>query len=166
MKFAISWVPASRCRDRQSKADPVCPKYKYRPALVSFQYQSALMRRRLCSAFFCSEDNEANRHIFRARSLNSPADHTVARSANGTDELSNLQPLCDVCNSRKGNRPDDWWNRTLYFDKPLMTAVLPVSQLDFIYNRVCEFSDFFATSGCFSTYPRRGVNAGNFFAHS
>jgi hypothetical protein len=34
-------------------------------------------------------------------------EHTVARSANGTDELSNLQPLCDICNSRKGDRPDD-----------------------------------------------------------
>lgn len=71
-------------------------------------------------------------------------DHTVPRSANGTDELSNLQPLCDLCNSRKGDRPDGWWNRNLYFDKPLVTAGLRVSQLDYIYNRVCEFSDFFS----------------------
>ncbi len=71
-------------------------------------------------------------------------DHTIPRSAQGTDDLSNLQPLCDLCNSRKGNRPDGYWRRTLYFDKPLVTSRLRISQLDYIYNRIREFDEFFA----------------------
>jgi len=52
------------------------------------------------------------------------ADHIVPRARGGTDELSNLQPLCDTCNLKKGARPDNYWrNGKFYFDqKPNLTA--------------------------------------------
>lgn len=44
-------------------------------------------------------------------------DHIIARHAGGTDDLSNLQFLCRVCNSTKGIRPDNYWSQTFYWDK-------------------------------------------------
>lgn len=71
-------------------------------------------------------------------------DHIVPRTANGSDEVSNLQPLCVHCNSKKGGRPDGYWSRTFYFDKPVNTSNLRVAQLDFVMNPIHEYGDFFA----------------------
>ncbi|MCE3606373.1 HNH endonuclease [Massilia sp. P8910] len=71
-------------------------------------------------------------------------DHIQPRTAGGADEVANYQPLCDICNSKKGNRADWYWKETFYFDKPLVTTKLRISQHDFVYNRVLEFGEFFA----------------------
>jgi hypothetical protein len=71
-------------------------------------------------------------------------DHIKPRSSNGSDGVSNLQPLCRVCNSRKGPRADGYWQRTLYFDKSLNTNQLRVAQIDYVYNPIMEYAEFFA----------------------
>lgn len=71
-------------------------------------------------------------------------DHIVPRTDGGADDLSNLQPLCVHCNSKKGGRADRYWARAFYFDKPLDTRNLRVSQHDFIFNSILEYEDFFS----------------------
>ena len=39
---------------------------------------------------------------------NFTVDHVVPQSRGGTDHLDNLQPLCGVCNSLKGDRPQEY----------------------------------------------------------
>jgi hypothetical protein len=70
-------------------------------------------------------------------------DHIVPRTENGSDELSNLQPLCIFCNSKKGGRPDQYWSRSFFFDRPLSTGNLRVAQYDFVFNPIIEYADFF-----------------------
>jgi hypothetical protein len=76
--------------------------------------------------------------------VNLTIDHIIARSANGTDDVSNLQPLCRSCNSKKGKRPDHYWSRTLYFDRDLDTSCLRVAQVDFVYNVILQYAKFFS----------------------
>lgn len=71
-------------------------------------------------------------------------DHITPRSKQGTDDVSNLQPLCRSCNSKKGARPDNYWGRSFFFDKPLNTGQLRISQLDYVYNPVLEHKEFFS----------------------
>lgn len=71
-------------------------------------------------------------------------DHITPRTEGGTDDVSNLQPMCRICNSRKGARPDGYWNRSFYFDKPLNANQLRISQLDYIYNPIIENEEFFS----------------------
>lgn len=71
-------------------------------------------------------------------------DHITPRSEGGPDDVSNLQPKCRSCNSRKGARPDGYWSRSFYFDKPLNTNKLRISQMDYVYNPILENDEFFA----------------------
>lgn len=71
-------------------------------------------------------------------------DHITPRTMRGSDDLSNLQPLCRSCNSQKGSRPDGYWGRQHYFDKTLNSNKLRVSQLDYVYNSIMEYDEFFS----------------------
>lgn len=71
-------------------------------------------------------------------------DHITPRTAGGTNDVSNLQPLCRSCNSKKGARPDGYWGRSFYFDKPLNTNQLRISQMDYVYNPILENEEFFS----------------------
>lgn len=44
-------------------------------------------------------------------------DHIQPRHYAGPNDLGNLQFLCVPCNSRKGDRPDNYWRRPFYWDQ-------------------------------------------------
>jgi len=71
-------------------------------------------------------------------------DHIVPRVRGGSDEVSNLQPMCRSCNSRKGSRQDSYWGKQFYFDLPLNRSALRVSQDDFVFAKMEEYREFFA----------------------
>jgi hypothetical protein len=71
-------------------------------------------------------------------------DHITPRTSGGTNDVSNLQPLCRTCNSKKGARPDGYWGRSFFFDKPLNTNKLRISQMDYVYNPILENEEFFS----------------------
>lgn len=71
-------------------------------------------------------------------------DHIVPRVLGGGPEVSNLQPMCRPCNSRKGGRPDGYWGRPHYFDASINRAKLFVSQDDFVYGVIEDYREFFA----------------------
>lgn len=71
-------------------------------------------------------------------------DHRRSRLADGTDALSNLQPLCRSHNSSKGGRPDGYWERHLYFDNALNLQALRTSQRDYVYHPLLDHCAFFA----------------------
>ncbi|MEG3838935.1 DEAD/DEAH box helicase family protein [Microcoleus sp. herbarium14] len=45
-------------------------------------------------------------------------DHIHARRNGGTDDITNLQPLCRKHNSQKGIKPDAYWEKIFFFDHP------------------------------------------------
>lgn len=68
-------------------------------------------------------------------------DHIVPRTSeawNGDMQRAhapdNLQPMCRKHNSQKSTRPDDYWSKTLYFDRRINIDKLRASQADFIYS--------------------------------
>ncbi|HYW88554.1 MAG TPA: HNH endonuclease [Chloroflexota bacterium] len=72
-------------------------------------------------------------------------DHVLPRSLGGGNELSNLQILCRVHNSRKGTRPDDYWGRQFYFDREPNLANLRTMQRELGWNAITErYADWFA----------------------
>ena len=70
-------------------------------------------------------------------------DHIVPRSNNGTNDATNLQPLRRDLNSSKGNRPDNYWRKSFYFDQPVDQHILRVSQWDFIHQCILEYREQF-----------------------
>ena len=71
-------------------------------------------------------------------------DHILPRVRGGSDEVSNLQPMCRKCNSHKGTRPDTYWGKQFYFDLPLNRSALRVSQDNFVFSLMEEHAEFFA----------------------
>lgn len=71
-------------------------------------------------------------------------DHIIPQSRGGDNSFENLQPMCIHHNSSKGARPDDFWTKTLYFDRPLDLSKLRVAQSDFAYYKIYkEYADYF-----------------------
>jgi hypothetical protein len=82
----------------------------------------------------CQESDEDNLFV----------DHLVSRFLDGTDALSNLQPMCRNHNSQKSYRDDAYWKKLFFFDRPLHVGGLRVSQRDFVFNVIIEKSKFFS----------------------
>ena len=58
-----------------------------------------------------SSDGSYHMNLFAVRPDGSEVlmtkDHIVPRSRGGKDHLSNYQPMCATCNTKKGNRPEN-----------------------------------------------------------
>lgn len=65
-------------------------------------------------------------------------DHITPRSANGTNDLSNLQPLCRVCNSYKNNNDDRYWSGDFYFDRQPNLDKYLTSQKQFAHDLITQ----------------------------
>jgi hypothetical protein len=75
-------------------------------------------------------------------------DHIVPRTSeiwggeiSKAHDPANLQPMCQHHNSAKGIRPDAYWNRNFYFDRPVSLPNLRASQSDYIYLPLYEYRD-------------------------
>ena len=69
-------------------------------------------------------------------------DHIVPRYSGGTDDLSNLQWLCVSCNSSKGERPDGYWAKPVYFDTRPDFARARAAQTQ-LFNLILTAPEFF-----------------------
>ena len=71
-------------------------------------------------------------------------DHIRPRHDDGSDDLSNLQPMCVSCNAKKNKHADSFWKRRFYFDGDINEQKLRASQYDFVMGPVKEYEEFFA----------------------
>jgi hypothetical protein len=80
-------------------------------------------------------------------------DHIRPRADGGTDDISNLQWLCWLCNAQKGVRGDRYWEQWFYWDHDPNLSAFRTAQAREGYGRIVENADWFARP--FSQISRR-----------
>ena len=68
-------------------------------------------------------------------------DRIVPGANGGKYVASNCQPLCSVANAAKGKRPDNYWIKEFWFDRPVDKTKLRPGQVEFAWKpfaNVCE----------------------------
>lgn len=91
------------CQKKRRAADPT----KFR----QYDYLTRKRRREIPGSHTLSEWEATKRaHAFRCAVCNKrkalTRDHIIPVTRGGSDDITNIQPLCLSCNASKGNRPD------------------------------------------------------------
>jgi len=59
--------------------------------------------------------------------------------------------MCEACNTRKLNYPDQYWGQRFYFDGDLHLERARVSQREYIYTRISHMAmSFFSAPATFA----------------
>ena len=59
---------------------------------------------------FCNWHLNLYGYDYLGREVLMTKDHTVPKSQGGPDTLENLEPMCKICNNRKGTKSEEEWN--------------------------------------------------------
>lgn len=111
--YAKNWRERNRERDRQNAKDW---RKKNPDSYRAIQHQARSTRREISGSFTAKEWQELKAH-YSYRCLccerSEPEivlciDHVIPISRGGTNDISNIQPLCKSCNSAKGIQDTDY----------------------------------------------------------
>lgn len=85
------------------------------------------------SAVYCAETQKSNRSIhidaYTADWELMSVDHIIPKSLGGSSEVINLRPMCQRCNSKRGNIMRDA-DRAFYAERLLMATMFTIDQYE------------------------------------